>query len=433
MTALSYALETLSKIEINYVTLEGHGREEIEDENGEILDISGTVGWFTTMYPVRLEINKTNLNESILNINRELENMPNKGVGYGPIIGYVNEHTLPYVSFNYLGHLDAHTSAKNLNNWHLTDGISGNETSENINFSKATNSFISINGHCIKGKIQFNINSIYTDEITEKFANVFKSKLSEIVAKRNRFLEYLIENVNLDYFSNDFNDPFVIFNKNAKKCLFIFPPGSGGAESFFNNIVAKLSTSDYKLVLFNNFLLHLKSKSLENLATYEKLASFYIKYIKQLDPIGPYNFFGWSHGGTLSFEIARQLACMNDRVDNVLILDSFFNLKKAFNEINKTINEELYGNINYIYNPSIHDTEILNKTNLTLFKANKYDVLDFIEGHQDFYKYYVNSKSNNLETITNCNVRLVNFDATHTNWTTNENELEKIINEIKKC
>ena len=34
------------------IELEGHGREEIADD----IDISRTVGWFTTLYPVTLEI-----------------------------------------------------------------------------------------------------------------------------------------------------------------------------------------------------------------------------------------------------------------------------------------------------------------------------------------------------------------------------------------
>ena len=84
----------------NYITLEGHGREE--DITKDNINISRTLGWFTTMYPVKLN-SQNSIASTIKYIKEVLRRIPNKGIGYGAIIGY---NTLPNISFNYLGQLD---------------------------------------------------------------------------------------------------------------------------------------------------------------------------------------------------------------------------------------------------------------------------------------------------------------------------------------
>src|SRR5690606_27244642 len=54
LTALGLTLSEVTGIHTNYIVLEGHGREEIDGR----IDITRTVGWFTTMYPVRLEVSE---------------------------------------------------------------------------------------------------------------------------------------------------------------------------------------------------------------------------------------------------------------------------------------------------------------------------------------------------------------------------------------
>lgn len=87
--------------------------------------------------------------------------------------------------------------------------------------------------------------------------------------------------------------------------LFMFLPGGGGAESYFNNIATYLTSK--KLVLFNNIVNNLLNLKLNEILYLEKLAFFYISFIKQIKPCGLYNFFGWSFGGVLVLEIARIL------------------------------------------------------------------------------------------------------------------------------
>ncbi|CAF4379809.1 unnamed protein product, partial [Rotaria sp. Silwood2] len=195
--------------------------------------------------------------------------MPNKGIGYGTIIGY-KDQDLPRVSFNYLGQFEAASSSKPSSNsrnmrWHVTDGIVGDVQVE----KDSDGDVIAVNGLCMKGQIRFYLMSRMESERTEQFANLFKSKLEDIV--RERFAAPPLNE--MDY-SNDFEHPFVLLNVDSDNILFILPPGDGGAESYFTNIIPHLSS--YKLVVFNNYYKNLKEKNMEKGLSFEELARVYI-------------------------------------------------------------------------------------------------------------------------------------------------------------
>ncbi|ERI05708.1 AMP-binding enzyme [Aneurinibacillus aneurinilyticus ATCC 12856] len=92
------------------VDVEGHGREEIL----EGVDLSRTVGWFTSIYPVHLDMKgaKTPV-EALKAVKEQIRQIPNKGVDYGilrylhPGIGSIfQSQPKPSISFNYLGQFD---------------------------------------------------------------------------------------------------------------------------------------------------------------------------------------------------------------------------------------------------------------------------------------------------------------------------------------
>ncbi|MFN7836071.1 MAG: condensation domain-containing protein, partial [Burkholderiaceae bacterium] len=90
------------------LSLEGHGREE--DCVEERIDLSRTIGWFTSLFPVNLSLeNTSDLGECIKTVKETLRGIPHKGAGYG-VLRYIHKtlesHTLPPVSFNYLGQWD---------------------------------------------------------------------------------------------------------------------------------------------------------------------------------------------------------------------------------------------------------------------------------------------------------------------------------------
>ncbi len=94
------------------VALEGHGREELFDD----VDLSRTVGWFTTIHPVTLDVPDGDWGQALKAVKERLRAVPGRGIGYGAL-RHLSEpgspaHTAlstaphPEISFNYLGQWD---------------------------------------------------------------------------------------------------------------------------------------------------------------------------------------------------------------------------------------------------------------------------------------------------------------------------------------
>ncbi|HII2925233.1 TPA: non-ribosomal peptide synthase/polyketide synthase [Pseudomonas aeruginosa] len=109
LTALARATCRWSGDASVLVQLEGHGREDL----GEAIDLSRTVGWFTSLFPLRLTP-AADLGESLKAIKEQLRCVPDKGVGYGLLRYLAGEEAAarlaalpqPRITFNYLGRFD---------------------------------------------------------------------------------------------------------------------------------------------------------------------------------------------------------------------------------------------------------------------------------------------------------------------------------------
>ncbi len=108
MTALAQACAGWTGTRAVLIELEGHGREDLFED----IDISRTVGWFTTVFPVRLDLpDRGGPGESLKAVKEQLRRMPNRGIGYGLLRYLADDATgerlraLPpaEISFNYLG------------------------------------------------------------------------------------------------------------------------------------------------------------------------------------------------------------------------------------------------------------------------------------------------------------------------------------------
>jgi len=94
------------------VDIESHGREEF----AEGFDLSRTVGWFTSVYPVLLKVSDlSNPGHSLQEIKEQLRAVPARGLGFGILCFLENERDIAQnlrsmsqaeVSFNYLGQVD---------------------------------------------------------------------------------------------------------------------------------------------------------------------------------------------------------------------------------------------------------------------------------------------------------------------------------------
>ncbi|MCP4216573.1 MAG: amino acid adenylation domain-containing protein, partial [bacterium] len=108
LTVLGLSLKEWAGMETICVNLEGHGREPILED----VDIDRTVGWFTTQYPVVLDMSRPgDAGMQIKRVKEMLRLVPRKGIGYG-ILRYLTPpqkkgdsvfQADPEVTFNYLG------------------------------------------------------------------------------------------------------------------------------------------------------------------------------------------------------------------------------------------------------------------------------------------------------------------------------------------
>src|SRR5262249_26052363 len=79
LTALGCAFHRWTGERSLLVELESHGREAIT----EGVDVSRTVGWFTSAYPVRLELPSANdPGGSLKSVKEQLRRIPRNGAGY---------------------------------------------------------------------------------------------------------------------------------------------------------------------------------------------------------------------------------------------------------------------------------------------------------------------------------------------------------------
>ncbi|MFY0480927.1 amino acid adenylation domain-containing protein, partial [Achromobacter marplatensis] len=81
------------------IDIEGHGREAGHDAP----DLSRTVGWFTTLYPVVLDA-RGEAGQALKRVKETLRAVPRNGLAYGPLYGA--SHRAAGVLFNYLGQFD---------------------------------------------------------------------------------------------------------------------------------------------------------------------------------------------------------------------------------------------------------------------------------------------------------------------------------------
>ncbi|MEU6776075.1 non-ribosomal peptide synthase/polyketide synthase [Streptomyces sp. NPDC046759] len=108
LTALGRVLADWTGRATVAVGLEGHGRE---DQLFEDVDLSRTVGWFTSLFPLALTVPTGDWGTALKSVKEQLRAVPDRGVGYGVLRHLARDEAvtgtpMPGISFNYLGRFD---------------------------------------------------------------------------------------------------------------------------------------------------------------------------------------------------------------------------------------------------------------------------------------------------------------------------------------
>ncbi|WP_046503286.1 non-ribosomal peptide synthetase [Streptomyces odonnellii] len=438
LTATGHALRSVTGLATNHITVEGHGRELFDGAP----DVRDTVGWFTTMHPLAVEVDPQDLGRGILATKEARRRVPHNGIGYGALFGrYCSEHApLPPVSFNYLGVISDEVSQTpdQLAGWRLDSAMSGSNVSgRNQGADRGADQFsVDVTMRCAGGRLITVVDSRLDRATTQRFTNELKSWLERLVAHTSTMASNGAGNGTNNGTRNGTRngvghaqaapqsaaedeafDPYILVNEeSAERTLFVFPPGEGGAESYLSNIAQRLP--GYRLVLFNNVHLHSPMES------FEALARFYTEHIRRLQPSGPYSFFGWSFGGVLALEVSLQLARADEKIDNLFLVDPYFNVPQASARIGLPDVEDILDPINYHYAPNEADLKRLGVRigNLVMFKAGEPNDIVRDDHQRRLFAFYQRSRYNSLDTLLPADSIEIHplSGETHHSWVRNE-------------
>ncbi|MGC5568948.1 amino acid adenylation domain-containing protein, partial [Streptomyces sp. FR-108] len=139
------------------VDVEGHGREDVGDD----IDVSRTVGWFTSVHPVALGgVEGGDLGALLRRTKEDLRAVPRKGLGYGLLRYLTDWETAPgsgaEVSFNYLGQAGRRPGAHDTDEGHHTNRFrpSGRDLGAAQSTAGDRAHLIEINSQVVGGRLE---------------------------------------------------------------------------------------------------------------------------------------------------------------------------------------------------------------------------------------------------------------------------------------
>ncbi len=195
LSSLAFTISNWTKCENTLINLEGHGRDEIFEK----MDLSRTIGWFTSQYPLVLNVSN-NIIDTLINTKDMLKRIPNKGVGYGIIKHLsdldINRSIEPEISFNYLGQIGNDTTNSI---FRLSNSTYGNEVSEN----NVSLYLLDFEGRVENGRLNISVKydpEEFEDKIIQKLLYNYKENLLYII---NHCVEKTIPEITISDLTNE--------------------------------------------------------------------------------------------------------------------------------------------------------------------------------------------------------------------------------------
>ncbi|MBF8271704.1 MAG: amino acid adenylation domain protein [Magnetococcales bacterium] len=167
------------------VDLEGHGREGLFDD----LDISRTVGWFTTLFPIHLDAKPSEgwPGQTLKRTKEILRSVPNHGIGFGLLRTFhrdaIANTPLPKasqaeISFNYFGQYD------NLLEESPFFSLASEATGSSIDPHAQRSHILEINGFVTEGKMQWDwtySTVLHHHETIHRLARYYLTSLEQLI------------------------------------------------------------------------------------------------------------------------------------------------------------------------------------------------------------------------------------------------------------
>jgi len=179
LAGLSRSLGHVFNLDRVLIGLEGHGRENL----GMDLDLSRTVGWFTSKYPLLLDTGKgSHATEHLIHVKEYLHRIPNNGVGYGILKPEMTEHVQnPQINFNYLG--DFGSQMKSQSGKQVFEFASG-EFGRVMSGNREREGIIDVSGIVVNGQLTMTLiysKSQFKEETMQQIGVRFEAELLGLI------------------------------------------------------------------------------------------------------------------------------------------------------------------------------------------------------------------------------------------------------------
>ncbi|WP_063055529.1 non-ribosomal peptide synthetase [Nocardia salmonicida] len=327
--------------------LEGHGRQE---EVVPGADLSRTIGWFTNLYPVRLDLADIDVEDAlsggpamgtaIRRAKHDLAAVPDKGIGFG-LLRYLNPEAaeqlparLPgQICVNYLGRhtsVDTPAGLEGLG-WLPTDALGDLEAAEHPEVPIM--SAIDINAMVVGDRLQadfgYAARLLARDDVAEladlwvealdaaaRFAETPAAQAASadeaaaMTAQTAAIAEPGPSGLGLDVL-------LPIRPGGDRPALFCVHSSSGMSWSYLG--LAEQLRPGRPIYGLQAPDLSGREPSARSI---EEFAQRYVREIRAVQPRGPYHLLGWSFGGLIAQAMAVELSAAGEQVGVVALLDT---------------------------------------------------------------------------------------------------------------
>ncbi|WP_280498516.1 non-ribosomal peptide synthetase [Nocardia farcinica] len=325
------------------VRLEGHGRQEDVIPGA---DLSRTIGWFTSIYPVRLPVavdvdaalaGGAELGAAMRAVTHVMRAVPDKGLGFG-MLRYLNSDTAPHlpprlpgrIAFNYLGRYAAADIPAGLEGlgWLPTDDLGELPATEHPGVPLQAE--VDVNAVVIDDRLRasFGFPATLLDradvaELAESWvaaltalARFAHSPLGRETAEAEQ--RHLAEQAAVTPGAGLGLDVLLPIRLGGDApALFCVHPSSGMAWTY-------LGLAD--ALAPGRPIYGLQAPDLSGRepspGSIEAFARRYLREIRAVQPDGPYHLLGWSYGGLIAHAMAAQLAAEGAEVGVLALLDA---------------------------------------------------------------------------------------------------------------
>jgi amino acid adenylation domain-containing protein/non-ribosomal peptide synthase protein (TIGR01720 family)/FkbM family methyltransferase len=298
--------------------LEGHGREPLFDD----LDLSRTVGWFTSLYPVVLEAGDAGPDAALVSAKNRLRAVPGRGLGHGLLrhLGkthFLEEAPSAEILFNYLGQVDG--TLDQLSLFRVSTASAGPGRSPRAHRAY----LLAIDGIVTEGRLRMTLtygSRVHRRETMERLAAAYADTLRQLIqhgrGSREVFMASGLEEEGRLLWS-----PLVPIQPLGDRAPLFCIHALGGEVLYYYRLARELGADQPLYGLQARPMDGMAGQSAAPQITIEELAAEYLNAVRSCQPVGPYFLAGHSFGGVVAFEMARQLTASGEDVALLAVLD----------------------------------------------------------------------------------------------------------------